>query len=99
MKKCREFRVFGRVQGVGFRRFIQAKVDSMNQPSELISGHICNLEDGSVRVVAQAEVQMLDKLEQLLKIGTIRSVVERVESTPLENDENLSGFEILRQEK
>ena len=42
---------------------------------------------------------VLDKLEQLLKIGTIRSVVERVESTLLENDENLSGFEILRQEK
>ena len=31
MKISRQFLVFGKVQGVGFRRFVKAKVDAVNE--------------------------------------------------------------------
>lgn len=96
MKECREFLVFGRVQGVGFRAFIKAKVDSINAQESLISGYICNLNDGSVRVIAQGESEILDTLAKILKVGTIHSVVKQVQTKKLDIDESICGFEILR---
>ena len=96
MKECRQFMVFGHVQGVGFRKFVKAKVDAINEQEILLSGHIRNLEDGSVRAVAQGESADLDTLEKIIKAGTIRSVIERVEVTSLDIDESLHDFEILR---
>lgn len=95
MKECRQFMVFGHVQGVGFRKFIKAKVDSINAEGELLSGNIQNLSDGSVRVVAQGEADVLQKLEQLLEVGTIKSKVSSVQSISLEVDDSMSGFVIL----
>ena len=96
MKICKQFLIFGRVQGVGFRRFVKAKVDIMNEKKECLSGYVRNLADGSVQVVAQGDEDILQKLEELLKVGTIKSVVERIESTTLEIDEILNGFEIVK---
>ncbi|WP_295701839.1 acylphosphatase [Helicobacter mastomyrinus] len=96
MKICKQFLIFGRVQGVGFRRFVKAKVDIMNEEKECLSGYVRNLADGSVQVVAQGDEDILQKLEELLKVGTIKSVVERIESTTLEIDEILNGFEIVK---
>ena len=61
-----------------------------------MSGYVRNLADGSVQVVAQGDEDILQKLEELLKVGTIKSVVERIESTTLEIDEILNGFEIVK---
>ena len=54
MKKRCEFLIFGKVQGVGFRRFVKYRVDKLNEESKVLSGNVCNLSDGSVRVIAQS---------------------------------------------
>ncbi|RDU60712.1 acylphosphatase [Helicobacter marmotae] len=96
MKECREFIIFGRVQGVGFRRFIKAKVDSINAQEVLLSGHIRNLPNGSVRVVAQGSKQALEDLEKILRVGSIASDVREIQSALLELNEALENFEILK---
>ncbi|CUU40106.1 MULTISPECIES: acylphosphatase [Helicobacter] len=96
MKDCKEFVILGKVQGVGFRKFIKSRVNNINVEEERIVGHIRNMEDGSVRVVAQGDLQALGKLEDILWVGTIKSVVKNVKVTSLAEDENLIGFEILK---
>lgn len=76
MKDCKEFVILGKVQGVGFRKFIKSRVNNINVEEERIVGHIRNMEDGSVRVVAQGDLQALGKLEDILWVGTIKSVVK-----------------------
>ncbi len=81
---------------MGFRKFIKSRVNNINVEEERIVGHIRNMEDGSVRVVAQGDLQALGKLEDILWVGTIKSVVKNVKVTSLAEDENLIGFEILK---
>lgn len=96
MKKRCEFLIFGKVQGVGFRRFVKYRVDKLNEESKVLSGNVCNLSDGSVRVIAQGEGEALEKLCKILEIGPIKSEVERIQSREIDIDESLNDFEILR---
>ncbi|MCX2717573.1 acylphosphatase [Helicobacter sp. MIT 21-1697] len=96
MKKRYEFLIFGKVQGVGFRRFVKYRVDKLNEAGEILSGNVCNLSDGSVRVIAQGEEGTLEKLYQILESGPIKSEVERIQSHQLDIDESLKDFEILK---
>lgn len=95
VKISRQFLVFGKVQGVGFRRFVKAKVDAINEEGIKISGYVCNLADGSVRVVAQGDEEHLQKLHKILEVGTIKSEVSHIESCNVAKAE-FDGFEILR---
>ena len=95
MKQSRQFLVFGKVQGVGFRRFVKAKVDVINEERIKISGYVCNLADGSVRVIAQGSKEDLQKLYEILSVGTIKSEVSRIEVSDVAKAE-FDSFEILR---
>ncbi|NHB94675.1 acylphosphatase [Photorhabdus cinerea] len=55
---------YGRVQGVGFRyqTFRWAK-------SNKLTGYVCNLHDGSVKIVAYGDVEQLNKLTCWLEQG------------------------------
>lgn len=67
-------RVYGRVQGVGFRysTVIQARRIG-------VTGYACNMPDGSVEVVAEGEVEKLKKLLSWLKQGPPVSRVDNVD--------------------
>lgn len=66
--------VKGRVQGVYFR------VSAARKATELgIGGHVENLADGSVKVVAEGATESLEKLIEWCGEGPSRAKVESVE--------------------
>jgi len=62
MLKAFQVRVYGRVQRVGYRRFV---LDSAQELG--LSGHVKNEKDGSVTVFAQGDEAILEKFIEMLK--------------------------------
>jgi acylphosphatase len=67
------FLIQGRVQGVGFRWFVQREASELE-----LRGWVRNTEDGDVEVVAAGEAADLDELRASLKRGPRGSRVDRV---------------------
>ena len=68
------FLVQGRVQGVGYRYFVQREADARG-----VTGFVRNLPDGSVEVVAEADEPVIADLEAQLRRGPSFSRVASVE--------------------
>ncbi|NPB04677.1 MAG: acylphosphatase [Thermotogae bacterium] len=83
-----EARVFGWVQGVGFRAYTRWRAKELG-----LSGYAKNLPDGSVEVVAEGPKDALRKLVDYLYIGPGR--VDEVKWSITDQVENLEGFHIL----
>jgi acylphosphatase len=66
-------RVFGRVQGVGFRYFVMSSASQLG-----LAGWVRNRRDGSVEVVAEGSIELLRKLVKSLEQGSRSSVVSEV---------------------
>ena len=87
----RHYRIRGRVQGVGFRHFVWREANDRK-----IAGWVRNRRDGSVEVLAHAEVAELDAFEQPLARGPRWGrvdVFERVDDLE-QIDELPTDFEI-----
>ena len=90
MKQCaaKRWLVSGRVQGVGFRYFVQDKASELG-----LAGWTRNLDDGRVEVYATGTSETLSDLAAALHIGPrmadVRSV-EEMEDVVLK----LAGFSI-----
>lgn len=63
----------GRVQGVGFRFFTQ---DAARR--EGLSGHVTNLDDGSVEALVEGEAEAVERFELAVRRGPSHARVERV---------------------
>jgi len=81
--------VWGRVQGVYFRDFVQQHAGRFN-----LSGCVRNLSNGSVEVWAEGERDRLEQLVKYLKIGPPASTVDRVVTEWLEYSGRYAGFEV-----
>ncbi len=88
MIKHYEIKVYGRVQGVGFRYAARNKARELN-----LKGWVENLPDGSVRTSIQGEETGCGAYIRWCRNGTGYSWVERVEISELEPAE-FRGFEI-----
>jgi len=77
MVEAREFQVFGRVQGVGYRWHVMREAGRVG-----VTGWARNEGDGSVRVYAVGEAAALDRLHFALTQGPDLAWVERVMETP-----------------
>lgn len=64
-------KVCGRVQGVGFRYFVQKQAEDLG-----VRGEVKNQSDGSVLVVAQAEPDVLDAFVRIVEAGPSFSRVD-----------------------
>lgn len=80
----RHYLVSGRVQGVGFRRFVETQAIGFK-----ISGVIRNLEDGRVEFFAKGADENLKALEQAVRRGPMLSVVRDVVARTLDKPEGL----------
>lgn len=80
--------VSGKVQGVGFRRFVQKQAEELG-----LAGWTRNLIDGRVEVHAEGSPEKLKQLEEKLKKGPIFSFVEAMISK-LADVEGSVGFEV-----
>jgi acylphosphatase len=83
-----EIRVYGRVQGVGFRVAARDRARSLE-----LKGWVENLSDGSVRCMVQGDAEACNAYIQWCREGTGYSWVERLEIKE-EPPSALEGFSI-----
>jgi acylphosphatase len=74
-----EIIVTGRVQGVGYRRFVFRTAEDLG-----IVGHVGNHYDGSVRIVASGSPETLEYFAQCLHQGSRYAEVDEVIIQPKE---------------
>ncbi|HEX6547618.1 MAG TPA: acylphosphatase [Candidatus Dormibacteraeota bacterium] len=81
--------VKGRVQGVGFRDFVEREARALN-----LSGYVRNRPDGTVECVAEGPSDALDRLLDKLRQGPRMSAVGdlEVERGPAQGE--FEGFEL-----
>ena len=82
-------RAVGRVQGVGFRFFVQSNAKAMG-----LTGWVKNMSDGSVTMELQGEPQTVDRLIAKIKRGNDWIKVTNFESSDLPVVEGENKFAI-----
>ncbi|MCX7737958.1 MAG: acylphosphatase [Hydrogenothermaceae bacterium] len=70
---------YGKVQGVGFRKFVKKKAEEF-----CITGYVKNLRDGTVEVIAQGEEEILKRFLEEIKDGPERAIVEKFQQKNIE---------------
>ena len=74
MRLARRYLISGRVQGVGFRYFTLAQANR-----EGVHGWVRNLSDGRVEVSAEADAEVLERFEVILRRGPGSGRVDQVD--------------------
>jgi acylphosphatase len=87
--EARRYIVRGRVQGVGFRWFVEREARLL-----AVSGWVRNNADGSVEVLAMGNREQLSGLYARLAQGPRASRVDQVEEHPAEPVPGLNTFRI-----
>jgi acylphosphatase len=87
--QARRFIVRGRVQGVGFRWFVEREAHML-----AIAGWVRNNHDGSVEVLAQGTRDQLAGLHSRLREGPRAARVDNVEVSEASPTAGLSSFRI-----
>ena len=67
--------IFGRVQGVFFRQFIQKRAEELG-----LVGWVKNLDDGRVEVVIEGDKEKIDKILVHLREGPLLAKVKNIYS-------------------
>jgi len=88
-KVARQYRISGRVQGVGFRYFAERAAHAMG-----VSGYVRNCADGSVEVYAIGETSALELFKHRLTEGPRSAWVEAVEESEMPVNERYHEFVI-----
>jgi acylphosphatase len=83
--------VHGRVQGVGYRAYAREEGVTLG-----VIGWVRNEPDGTVRLVAEADRDVLERLLDSLHVGPAAAKVDRVDESWGPAEERHSGFEIRR---
>ena len=86
---CRRCLVSGRVQGVGYRVFVQ---DAATR--EKVSGYVRNLVDGRVETVLSGTMESVERVEQALRFGPVGARVDCVAVTDHAEEAFEDDFEI-----
>ncbi|NQV41117.1 MAG: acylphosphatase [Candidatus Marinimicrobia bacterium] len=89
MDTSTEFRVLGKVQGVGFRFFVSSTAQGLG-----LTGWVKNHSDGSVIGVAEGEYGLIVSFLKELRVGNKWSRVEAVENHPQRYAGDYKSFEI-----
>ena len=87
--QARRFLIRGRVQGVGFRWFVEREAHILG-----IAGWVCNNPDGSVEVLAMGTREQLAGLRSRLQEGPRAARVDDVEQSEAEPVAGLNSFQV-----
>ena len=86
----RRYFVAGRVQGVGYRNFVQQLAEELD-----LRGYVRNRRDGRVEVLAIGAPEKLRRLRQALEKGPLMSRVTEVIEEPATRDTRYeAGFTV-----
>ena len=86
---ARTYRVRGRVQGVGFRWYVEREAQTLG-----IAGWVRNRSDGTVEVLAQGTREQLFSLRSKLQQGPRASRVDDVEEVESQVQHDMKTFRI-----
>ena len=84
---ARRFLIGGRVQGVGFRMFAEARA-----AAEGVHGYVRNLADGQVEALVEGDEESVDRIEMALRRGPTGARVESFVVEPVEPARRATGF-------
>lgn len=84
-----EIKITGRVQGVGFRYFVQKRAREFD-----IVGWVKNTPDGCVMVMAQGDEKDMETFLEHLNIGPSMARVVKLEKSKLPGLEDFADFSI-----
>jgi acylphosphatase len=91
---ARHYLVDGRVQGVGFRRFVQKQAHGLG-----LVGKVRNLDDGRVEILARGSENNMNDFERLIARGPALASVSKLSANRVESASALfdgeTGFAIL----
>ena len=86
----KRFRIYGHVQGVGFRYFTWKQALKIG-----VTGFVRNLADGSVEVIAVGSENQIDALNAWLQHGPRTAIVDNVFSENYLGDKEFTAFQVL----
>jgi acylphosphatase len=89
MLVARRFLISGRVQGVGFRFFVEARATA-----EGVHGWVRNLADGRVEALLEGDQASVDRVEAALWRGPSGALVDEVASEAGVPSGRATGFSI-----
>lgn len=89
--QTKQFLIFGRVQGVGFRFFTWQQAQKIG-----LSGTVRNRDDGSVEVIAQGSEKQLTQLKQWLLQGSRFARVENIIEQEYLTDSFYQQFRVIQ---
>jgi acylphosphatase len=89
MLVARRYLISGRVQGVGFRYFLEARASA-----EGVHGWVQNLADGRVEALLEGDAAAVDRVEAALWRGPSGASVSDVTSQPAVPSGRATGFSI-----
>ena len=90
MKKCYEIDITGRVQGVGYRAFVQKQANQLK-----VKGWVRNMSDGGVKILVQIDSNALTTFASRLRIGSIYSTVVDLNLKEVDCTGSYERFDIL----
>src|SRR5690554_3123191 len=84
-------RVSGKVQGVGYRRWLHKKATAKG-----LTGWVRNVVDGSVEAILAGPAEAVEEVVNSMKTGPSRASVDFVRVRPIRATTNVSGFRIRK---
>ena len=78
MRIARRFYVSGRVQGVGFRYYVEEVANR-----EGVTGYVRNLPDGRVEALVEGDSEAVTRVERAIRSGPAGARVEHVDADVL----------------
>jgi acylphosphatase len=88
---ARRYVIRGRVQGVGFRFFVQA-----SGAREGLTGYVRNLPDGRVETAIEGDMEAVERFERAIYQGPRGAIVENVECHETAPTGRTTGFIVRR---
>ncbi len=82
--------IFGKVQGVGFRYSVKEIATGFD-----VVGHVKNLPNGAVEIVAQGEQQEVSEfITEIIDESDLTALIADHHTATLDNSETFKGFKI-----
>lgn len=86
---ARRFVISGRVQGVGFRYFVE---DVAHR--EGVTGYVRNLPDGRVEALVEGDLDAVTRVERAIRMGPAGARVEHVDTDVLTPGGSCKAFKV-----